>query len=251
MSKGQGATSKSLGKQETDTELKALTSLTEAMEHSKLTKGEVSTEEAHSQPSDGEHCHGERFAIYFEVEKRQGLVPILADWSVPAYIWTDKIIRYHVSRDILEMMQLVVLSLSGCLAFKGKRSLREGYTGDQALEIITRLEGHWLWAGTEAMITACPIMLMEAQHILVKARDFIRKQRIQKLTSPKLTTPSAVSKVKEKTSKVKEPEPQCGSYTQWIIDEWLQILTHPPMLDMPYSSGEDTEDGPYELAKEP
>ena len=49
--------------------MKALTSLTEAMEHSKLTKGEVSTEEAHSQLLDGEHHRGERFAIYFEVEK--------------------------------------------------------------------------------------------------------------------------------------------------------------------------------------
>ena len=99
------------------------------------------------------------------------------------------------------MTQLVVLSLSGCLAFKGKRSLGEGYMGDQALGIIARLEGHRLWASTEATITACPIMLMEAQHILVKARDFIRKQRIQKLTGPKLTTLSAVPKVKEKTSK--------------------------------------------------
>ena len=86
------------------------------------------------------------------------------------------------------MTQLVVLSPSGCLAFKGKRLLGEGYTGDQALEIIARLEGHWLWAGTEVMITACPIMLMEARHILVKVRDFIRKQRIQKLTSPKPIT---------------------------------------------------------------
>ena len=78
------------------------------------------------------------------MEKRQGLVPTPADRSVPAYIWTDEIIRDHVSRDILEMTQLVVLSLSGCLAFKGKRSLREGYMGDQALEIVARLEGHGL-----------------------------------------------------------------------------------------------------------
>ena len=74
------------------------------------------------------------------------------------------------------MTQLVVLSPSGCVAFKGKRLLGEEYMGDQALEIIRRLEGHWLWAGTEAMITACPITLVEARHILVKARDFIRKQ---------------------------------------------------------------------------
>ena len=192
-------------------ELKALTSLTEVMEHNKLTKGEVSTEEAHSQLSDGEHLRGERFAIYFEVEKRQGLVPTPADWSVPAYVWTNKIIRDEIiSRDILEMTQLVVLSLSGCLAFKGKRSLGEGYTGNQTLEIVTRLEGHRLWAGTEAMIMACPITLMEARHVLVKARDFIRKQRTQKLTIPKPTTPSVVPKMKEKISKAKEPEAQRG-----------------------------------------
>ena len=191
-------------------ELKALTSLAEAMECNKLTKGEVSIEEAHSQLSDGEHCCGKRFTFYFEVEKRQGLVPTPADRLVPAYIWTDEIIRDHVSRDIPEMTQLVVLSPSGCLAFKGKRSLREGYTGDQALEIVTRLEGHQLWASMEATIMVCPIMLMEARHVLVKARDFIRKQRIQKLTSPKLTTLSAMPKMKEKTSKAKEPEPWHG-----------------------------------------
>ena len=58
MLKGQGATGKLPGKQEADVELKALTSLAEAMECNKLTKGEVSTEEAHSQPLDGEHLCG-------------------------------------------------------------------------------------------------------------------------------------------------------------------------------------------------
>ena len=71
------------------------------------------------------------------------------------------------------MTQLVMLNPSGCVAFKGKRSLGEGYTGDQALEIVGWLEGHWLWASTEVTITACPITLMEAWHVLVKAKDFI------------------------------------------------------------------------------
>ena len=69
MPKGQGAPGKSPGKQEMDVEYKAMASLAEAMECSKLTKGEVITEETPSQPSDGEHCNGERFVIYFEVEK--------------------------------------------------------------------------------------------------------------------------------------------------------------------------------------
>ena len=101
----------------------------------------------------------------------------------------------------------------------------------------------------------CPITLMEACHILVKARDFIRKQRIQKLTNPKPTTLSAVPKMKEKAAKTKEPEPWhrkvCRADKYWakkleqgyaqhthsqrVIDEWLESLTHPPLLNTPYS----------------
>ena len=82
--------------------------------------------------------------------------------------------------------------------------------GNQALEIVRRLgrlEGHRLWPGMEATITACLITLVEAQHVLVKARNLIQKQRIQKLTSPKSTVLLAVPKKKEKAPKTKEPEP--------------------------------------------
>ena len=69
MPKGQGATGKLPGKQETDAEYKAMANLAEAMECSKLTKGEVSTEETPSKLSDAEHHSDERFTIDFEVEK--------------------------------------------------------------------------------------------------------------------------------------------------------------------------------------
>ena len=92
----------------------------------------------------------------------------------------------------------------------------------------------------------------------MKTRDFIQKQRIQKLTSPKLTVPSAVPKKKEKAPKTKEPESRHGkvcwadkyedrkfeqgyaqyTHAQRIIDKQLESLTHPPLLDAPYSSGE-------------
>ena len=41
------------------------------------------------------------------------------------------------------------------------------------------------------------------------------------------------------------------THAQRVIDEWLESLTHPPFLDTPYSSGEDTDEGLYELAIEP
>ena len=45
----------------------------------------------------------------------------------------------------------------------------------------------------------------------------------------------------------------CSTHThaQRVIDEWLESLTHPPLLDTPYSSGEDTDNGWYESAIEP
>ena len=169
------------------------------------------------------------------------------------------------------MTQLVVLSPSSCVALKGKRSLGEVYMGEQALEIVGRLEGHRLWASMKVTITAWPITLLEAQHVLVKARDFIPKPRIQKLTSPKPMVLSAVPKKKEKASKTKEPESwhvkvcQADKYwagkleqgyaqhthAQQIIDKWLESLTYPPLLNAPYSSREDTNDGLYESAREP
>ena len=74
--------------------------------------------------------------------------------------------------------------------------------------------------------------------------------------------PLAVPKKKEKAPKTKEPEPWCGKvwqagkywarkleqgyaqhmHAQWIIDEQLENLTHPPLLDAPYSSGEDMDE---------
>ena len=91
------------------------------------------------------------------------------------------------------------------------------------------------------------------------------------MTGPKLTVPSTVPKKKEKAPKTKELESQCGkvcqadkywarkleqryaqhTHAQWIIDEQFESLTHPPLLDAPYSSVEDTDDRLYELAIEP
>ena len=80
-----------------------------------------------------------------------------------------------------------------------------------------------------------------------------------------------VLKKKEKAPKTKEPEFRHGkvcqadkywakkleqgyaqcTHAQQIIDERLESLTHPSLLDAPYSSGEDTDDGPYKSVIEP
>ena len=112
---------------------------------------------------------------------------MLVDKAVPAYTWTEEIFRDHLERDIPEMTQMVILSPTACMFFKGQRSVGEGYTGEQAHEIVSRVSSMRMWAGTDALIAAYVVTLSEARHILVKAREFIKRQRIQKLTTHKPT----------------------------------------------------------------
>ena len=39
-------------------------------------------------------------------------------------------------------------------------------------------------------------------------------------------------------------------HAQRLIDERLEALTHPPLVDVPYSSGLDSDDGPYGSAQD-
>ena len=122
----------------------------------------------------------------------------------------------------------------------------------------------------DAFVAAYMVTLGEARHILVKARDFIKRQTLQKLTAPKSTSgvPSAPPKKLEKVavgqmaehrrSKVKRAnkywakklEARQSQHTQWIINERLEALTHPPLIDPPYASGMESDDEPYESARD-
>ena len=39
-------------------------------------------------------------------------------------------------------------------------------------------------------------------------------------------------------------------HTQQLIDERLEALTHPPLIDPPYTSGLESDDDPYESAQD-
>ena len=39
-------------------------------------------------------------------------------------------------------------------------------------------------------------------------------------------------------------------HTQQLIDERLEALTHPPLIDPPYTSGLESDDDPYESARD-
>ena len=99
---------------------------------------------------------------------------MVVDKAVPTYTWTEPIIRDHLERHIPEMTQMIVLSTTAVIFFKGRWSVGEGYTVEEAHQIIDRVAGAWSWAGTDALVAAYAVTLGEAHHLLVKAWEFIR-----------------------------------------------------------------------------
>ena len=259
-----GTTSKLPGKQEVDAETRVVTSLAEAMERHKL--AEENAGGACPTLPDAEHHRGERFAIYVEVERHRGLDTVVADKAVPTYTWTEPIIRDHLERHIPKMTQMIVLSTTAVIFFKGRRSIGEGYTGEEGHQIIDRVAGARLWAGTDALVAAYAVTLREAHQLLVKAREFLRCWTIQKALAQKLPpTPMErerrpiVGEVREHRRKkvrwadvywARKLESGHTQHAQRLIDERLEALTHPPLVGVPYSSGLDSDDGPYGSAQD-
>ena len=259
-----GVTGKSPGKQEEDAETRAVTSLAEAMERHRLADEKAGG--ACPTPPDAERHRGERFAIYVEVERHRGLDTVVVDKAVPTYTWTEPIIRDHLERHIPEMTQMIMLSTTAVIFFKGRRSVGEGYTGEEAHQIIDRVAGAWSWAGTDAMVAAYAVTLREVHQLLVKAREFVRCRTIQKmlaLKSPPMPTEwerkPVIGEAREHRRKkvrradvywARKLESGHTQHAQRLIDERLEALTHPPLVDVPYSSGLDSDDGPYGLAQD-
>ena len=98
-------------------EHRALHAVTNQLEKAKLSDDAKNL--SHT-PSDGEHRRGERFALYLDIELSRGLAPVLVEKAVPAYAWTEEIIKDHFERDIPGMTQVIILSPMTCILFKGR-----------------------------------------------------------------------------------------------------------------------------------
>ena len=129
---------------------------------------------------------------------------MVVDKAVPTYTWTEPIIRDHLERHIPEMTQMIVLSTMALIFFKGRRSVGEGYTGEEAHQIIDRVAGARSWAGTDVLVAAYAVTLREAHHLLVKAREFVGRRTIQKALAPKLPPTPTEWERKPVVGKVRE-----------------------------------------------
>ena len=135
--------------------------------------------------SDGEHRRGERFVLYLDIELSRGWAPVLVEKAVPTYAWTEEIIKDHFERDIPGMTQVVILSPTTCILFKGHRSIGEGFSNNDINDLLPWVARGRYWIGKEVHVAPSPVMLGEAHRILARAKNFIRQHWIQKIFHPK------------------------------------------------------------------
>ena len=96
----------------------------------------------------------------------------------------EELIRDHMDRVIEDISDIAVLSPTACLIFRGRRLAKEGFSAEELQQIIERINGQYIWAGKNALVVGVAVMLAKSQHILAKARNFIRTQKLQKLATP-------------------------------------------------------------------
>ena len=89
-----------------------------------------------------------------------------------------------MDRAIEDISGIAVLSPTACLIFQGRRSAKEGFSAEELQQIIERINGQYIWAGKNALVVGVGVTLAKSRHILAKARNFIRIQKLQKLATP-------------------------------------------------------------------
>ena len=118
-------------------------------------------------------------------------MPALPDRAVLAHVWTEEIIRDHLDRDMKDISDIVILSPTVCLIFKGQCTAKEGFSPDDLREILDRVNGGRTWASKDIVINAIPVTVAEAHHILATARLFAQNQRKSKRLGPRgVATPA-------------------------------------------------------------
>ena len=174
----------SLARQEMeDVEARVLASIAETLDaHNKLAAKRKSS--AGPTLSDGECCRGEKYALYMEVERDVGINRPVADRALPSYAWNEELIKDHMDRVIEDISDIAVLSPTACLIFRGRRSVKEGFGTEELQQIIERINYQYIWAGKNALVVGIAVTLAKSQHILAKSRNFIRTQKLQKMTMP-------------------------------------------------------------------
>ena len=106
------------------------------------------------------HClSSDSYCLFVSIQLERPLDETTAGVSIPARALMDKIVRLYLSPIITDITQIVVLSNSEFLVYKGRWSKGEGMTYDKAAAHIRSLVGPRDWVRFPVVIRATPLML--------------------------------------------------------------------------------------------
>ena len=88
------------------------------------------------------HCHSsDNYCLFVSIQLEQTSDKIAAGVFVPAGALTDKIIRLYLSPIIVDITQIVILSNTDFLVYKGRQSKDEGMTYDDSATYLRNIVG--------------------------------------------------------------------------------------------------------------
>ena len=140
--------------------------------------------------------------------------------------------------------------------------MKEGFSAEELQQIIERINGQYIWAGKNALVVGVAVMLAESWHILAKARNFIRTQKLQKLATlsasptPRDVHPSLTDALPRGQGKGQRADKHFAKMVaannlknlQHKGDEWMQCLLHTATGPSPMTSDAKSREEPYESA---
>ena len=165
-----------------------------------------------------------------------------------------------MDRVIKDISDIAVLSPTACLIFQGWRSAKEGFSAEELQQIIERINGQYIWAGKNALVVGVAVTLAESRHILAKARNFIRTQKLQKLATPSASPtprdvcPSLTDALPRGWGKGRRADKDFAKMVaanylknlQHKGDERMQCLLHAAAGPSPMTSDAESGEEPYE-----
>ena len=162
--------------------------------------------------------------------------------------------------EIEDISDIAILSPTACLIFRGQSSEKEGFSTEELQQIIEKINGQYIWAGKNALMVGIAVMLAESRHILVKARNFIRTQKLQKMTTPSTSLtprdmcPSLMDALPQSRGKGQRADKHFAKMVvaknlknlQHKGDVKMRCLLHPPARPSRMTSNAKSREEPYE-----
>ena len=116
---------------------------------------------------------GDTYCLFVSIQLERPSDETTAGVSIPARALTDKIIQLYLSPIITDITQIVVLSNTDFLVYKGRRSKGEGMMYDEAATHIRSLVGSRDWVRFPVVIRATLLTLNEGKAHITDAKEFI------------------------------------------------------------------------------